>query len=130
MTALRYIDLVLLWLSVPLLLVLGAPQLGVLLAAVVWTVQRAVALGVDRRAQRFESPRETIGLNVATMFARLWLMGGAVVVAGVAGEREDGAAAAAVLLAVFTVAFATTLLHRSLQRAGGGKPGSGSPSHA
>jgi len=130
MTALRYIDLVLLWLSVPLLLVLGAPQFGVLLAAVVWTVQRAVALGVDRRAQRSESLRETIGLNVATMFARLWLMGGAVVVAGVAGEREDGAAAAAVLLVVFTVAFATTLLQRSLQPTGGEKPGPGSPSHA
>ncbi|CAA9527138.1 MAG: hypothetical protein AVDCRST_MAG67-3770 [uncultured Solirubrobacteraceae bacterium] len=117
MTALRYIDLVLLWLTVPLALALGAPQLGVLLAGVVWTVQRLVALDVDRRARERASVREAIGLNMATMFARMWLIGATVVVAGVAGEREDGAAAAAVLLVAFTISFVSTLLNRSLTRA-------------
>lgn len=117
MTALRYIDLVLLWLTVPLALALGAPQLGVLLAAVVWTVQRLVALDVDRRARERASVREAIGLNMATMFARMWLIGATVVVAGVAGERQDGAAAAAVLLVAFTISFVSTLLNRSLTRA-------------
>lgn len=117
MTALRYIDLVLLWLTVPLALALGAPQLGVLLAAVAWTVQRLVALEVDRRARERESVREAIGLNMATMFARMWLIGTTVVVAGVGGRREDGVAAAAVLLVAFTISFVSTLLNRSLSRA-------------
>lgn len=118
MTALRYIDLVLLWLSVPLALVLGAPQLGVLLAAVVWTVQRIVAVQVDRRARKRESVREAIGLNMATMFARMWLVAATIVVAGVGGEHADGVAAAAMLLVAFTISLAATLLHRSLSRTG------------
>jgi hypothetical protein len=128
MTALRYIDLVLLWLTVPLLLVLGAPELGVLLAAVVWTVQRIVALAVDRRAATRATAREAIGLNMATMFARMWLVVCTIVVAGVGGSREDGAAAAAVLLVAFTVSLVATLVLRSLSRAGGSPPGR--PSHA
>ena len=114
MTALRYIDLVLLWLTVPVALALGAPALGVLLAAVVWTAQRFVALAVERRARERESVREAIGLNMATMLGRMWLIGCTIVVAGVGGAREDGAAAAIVLLVVFTISLAATLLQRSL----------------
>ncbi len=116
MTALRYIDLVLLWLTVPLALALGAPRLGLLLAAVVWTVQRVVAVVVDRKARAQESVRTAIGLNMATMMVRMWLVGAVVVVAGVGGEREDGVAAAATLLVAFTIAFVATLLNRSLSR--------------
>ncbi len=114
MTALRYIDLVLLWLTVPVALALGAPVLGVLLAGAVWTVQRFVALAVERRARQRESMREALGLNMATMLVRMWLMGTTIVVAGVAGARADGAAAAIVLLVVFTISLAATLLTRSL----------------
>lgn len=127
MAVLRYIDLVLLWLTVPLALVLGAPQFGVLLAAVVWTVQRLTALEMDRRAQARESAREAIGLNMVTMIVRMWLIGATVVIAGVAGEREDGVAAAVVLLATFTVSFAATLLTRSLTRSA---PRPGTAKHA
>ncbi len=112
MTALRYIDLVLLWLTVPVALALGAPVLGVLLAGAVWTVQRFVALAVERRARQRESMREALGLNMATMLVRMWQMGTTIVVAGVA--RADGAAAAIVLLVVFTISLAATLLTRSL----------------
>jgi len=127
MTALRYIDLVLLWLTVPVALVLGAPSFGLLLAAIVWTVQRLVALEVDRRAALRESAREAIGMNMATMLVRMWLIGAAVVVAGVAGERADGVTAAVVLLAVYTVALGATLLLRALSRT---SPRPGTPKHA
>jgi hypothetical protein len=126
MTALRYIDLVLLWLSVPLALALGAPALGLLLAAIVWTVQRLVALAVDRRAVQRESVREAIGLNLATMFARMWLVCATVVVAGVGGEREDGVAAATVLLVAFTISLVATLVTRALSRPGP-RPGNPTP---
>lgn len=118
MTQLRYLDLVLLWLTVPLLLVLEAPEFGVLVAAIVWTAQRIVALQVDRIARGRETVRAAIGLNVATMMGRMWLLAAAIVTAGVAGERQDGVAAALVLLGAFTIAFAMTLLQRVLDRAG------------
>jgi hypothetical protein len=127
MTALRYIDLVLLWLTVPLALALGAPTVGLLLAAVVWTVQRFVALAVDRRARRRETVREAIGLNMATMMVRQWLLAGTVVVAGVGVGREDGVTAAAVLLVAFTISLAATLLLRALSRT---DPRPGTPTHA
>jgi hypothetical protein len=53
---------------------------------------------------------------MATMFGRMWLLGGAVVACGVGGEREDGVAAAVVLLAAFTIAFATAFLARAIDR--------------
>ncbi len=126
MIALRYVDLVLLWLTVPLALALGAPELGVLLGAVVWTAQRIAALKMDERA-RGRDARQAIGLNMVTMIVRMWLVAATVVVAGVAGSRDDGVAAAVVLLVTFTVSFAATLLNRSLTR-----PGSrtGNPTHA
>jgi hypothetical protein len=127
MTALRYIDLVLLWLTVPLALVLGAPALGLLLGAVVWTVQRLIALAVDRRARASESVRAAIGLNMATMMVRMWLVGTTVVVAGVGGEREDGVAAATVLLVAFTISLVATLFNRALSRPA---PRAGTPEHA
>jgi uncharacterized membrane protein YoaK (UPF0700 family) len=127
MTALRYIDLVILWLTVPLALVLGAPALGVLLAAVVWTVQKFVALEVDRRARARENVREAIGLNVSTMIARMWLLAATIVAAGVGVSREDAIAAALVLLVAFTVSLVTTLLSRSLGHHGTGPQ---TPKHA
>ena len=75
MAALRYIDLVLLWLTVPVALAVGAPQLGVLLAAVAWTAQRLVAIAVDRRARQRDNVRDAIALNMATMLGRMWLVG-------------------------------------------------------
>ncbi len=117
MIALRYVDLVLLWLTVPIALALGAPEFGVILAAVVWTVQRIAALKMDERA-RGRDARQAIGLNMVTMIVRMWLVATTVVVAGVAGAREDGVAAAVVLLITFTVSFAATLLNRSLTRPG------------
>jgi hypothetical protein len=62
------------------------------------------------------------------MFVRLWLMVAAIITAGVGGSREDGVAAAAVLLVAFTVSLVASLLIRSLSRPGGSPPGS--PSHA
>lgn len=116
MTALRYIDLVLVWLTVPVALLLGAPTLGILAAAIVWTAQRIVALGAERRAQAKEDVKQALGLNLAVMFGRLWALAVTILVVGLAGSREDGVAAAALLLAAFTLSFAATLLDRSLNR--------------
>jgi len=127
MAALRYIDLVLLWLTVPVALAVGAPQLGVLLAAVAWTAQRLVAIAVDRRARQRDNVRDAIALNMATMLGRMWLVGCTIVIAAFAGDREDGAAAAVVLLIVFTISLATTILTRALSS---DRAGPQTPTHA
>lgn len=77
---------------------------------------RPIASRTFSRARARENVREAIGLNMATMLGRMWLLAGVVVVCGTAGDRQDGVAAALVLLGAFTIAFATSLLLRSLER--------------
>ena len=116
MTALRYLDLALVWMSAPLAIALGAPALGILAGAIAWTVTRLIALGVERRARRRDDVREGLALNFAAMMGRVWLLVSTILAAGLAGSRQDGVAAAVLLLAAFTLTFATTLLTRSLTR--------------
>ena len=116
MTVLRYLDVILVVITAPVLALLGAPALGVLVGAAVWVVQRAVAVGMERVARRNPDVRAAVGLNLAVAFARAWLVGLTILAVGLAGEREDGLAAALVVLAAFTVYFATALAARSLER--------------
>ena len=89
-----YLDLVVLALALPVALVLGAPALGLLLGVGAWFVQRALA-HVDRRwIARAREPGSRLGLDVAESFGRIWLLAGAIVLAGVIGGRADGLAAA------------------------------------
>jgi hypothetical protein len=104
-----YLDLVVLALAVPVALALGAPALGLLLGVGVWFVQRALA-HVDRRwIARAREPGSRLGLDVAESFGRIWLLAGAIVLAGVLGGRADGLAAAVTIFAAYSVAFATRL---------------------
>jgi hypothetical protein len=60
------------------------------------------------------------------MFARMWLVCATVVLAGVGGEREDGVAAATVLLVAFTISLVATLIARALSRTAP-RPGNPTP---
>jgi len=51
-----------------------------------------------------------------SMIARIWLLGIAIVVVGIAGEREDGFTAAVLCLVAYTVHLATALILRPLDR--------------
>jgi hypothetical protein len=50
------------------------------------------------------------------MIARTWLVGIAILVVGIAAEREDGFTAAVLCLAAYTVHLATALILRPLER--------------
>ncbi|MCL2769880.1 MAG: hypothetical protein FWD42_07220 [Solirubrobacterales bacterium] len=103
------LDLVLLAIGVVVALVLGAPALGVLVGAGGWLAQRAMAL-VDRRLiSGAAQPGSRLGLNFIDAFARIWLLAGAIVVAGVIGGRRDGLAAALLIVAAYSVAFAVRI---------------------
>ena len=53
---------------------------------------------------------------MASIIARAWVVGLAILAVGLAGTRDDGAMAAATVLAAFTIYFAMNLLVRSLER--------------
>jgi hypothetical protein len=116
MTAVRYLDVVLVILTLPFVAVAGLPLLGYAVGAVAWISQRLAAVLLERHARDREDVRSAIGINVAGMIGRAWLVGLTILAVGLAGDREDGVAAAVLILAAFTVYFSMTLLLRSLER--------------
>ena len=115
MTFLRFFDVALVVFFAPLLLLAGAPALGYGLGGAGWIVSRVGVELIERRA-RTADPRTGIGLHVAGMMGRAWVVGLAVVGAGVAGGRDDAVCAAAVAIVAFTVYFALSLIFRQFER--------------
>jgi hypothetical protein len=96
--------------AVPVALALGAPALGCAIGAGVWVVQRVLAHTDRRWIARAREPRTQLGLNLAEAFGRIWLLVGAIVVAGVVGGRADGLTAALVICGAYSIAFAIRVL--------------------
>ncbi len=106
---LRYLDVVLVVLAVPVALALGAPALGLLVGAGAWLAQRVLAYTDRRWIARAREPGSRLGLDIVDSFGRIWLLAGAIVLAGAVGGRADGLAAALTIFAAYSVAFATRL---------------------
>ncbi len=106
---LRYFDVVLVVLAVPVALALGAPAVGVIVSAAAWLIQRVLA----RTGQRWIAGRGAdarFGLNLVDGFGRIWLLAGAIVLAAVIGGRRDGLTAAVVIFCAYSIAFAMRLV--------------------
>lgn len=110
------LDLVLLPFGVALALALGAPAFGVLVGAGGWLLQRAAAVLDRRLIVKTAEPGSRLGLNFIDGFARIWLLAGAIIVAGAVGHRADGLAAALVICAAYSLAF---MLRIARGRSGG-----------
>jgi uncharacterized Tic20 family protein len=116
MSVVKYLDIALVWMSAPFVLLGGLPALGYFVGAVAWTVQRVSAQLIDRRARAQEDVRTAVGLNVASIIGRGWLVALTILAVGLAGDRDDGAMAAGLVLAAFSVYFGMTLVLRSFDR--------------
>jgi hypothetical protein len=112
----RYLDVVLLALATPFVILLGAPVLGFAVGAVAWILQRFAAIAIERRAARAADVKTALGLNMASLVLRAWLIGLTILAVGLIAEREDGLTAGITVLVAFTVYFATSLILRPLER--------------
>jgi hypothetical protein len=111
---LRYLDLVVLVLALPIFVAAGLPMLGWAGAAVGWTVQRVVQLGIEKRARESDDPRTVAGLLTGSMIARGWIVAGSIFVVGLS-EREAGLAAAILSITLFTFYFTSQMLTRPFE---------------
>jgi hypothetical protein len=111
----RWLDVILVVLAAPFALLMGAPALGYVVGAAAWIANRVIGAAVERRARASTDIRKTVGLNLAALIARSWLVGLTILAVGLAGDREDGLTAAILVLAAFTLYFVTSLLSRSLE---------------
>lgn len=101
----KYLDVAVVVVGAIIALLLGAPALGVVVGGGGWILQRAVQI-VDRRfTARIREPRKQVGIHVTESFGRIWLLAAAIIVAGVAGGRRDGLAAAILIFAAYSVGF-------------------------
>jgi hypothetical protein len=109
---LRYLDVCLVLATAPFVLVGGLPIFGYAIAAAAWLLTRAGNVYLMERARSVPDPKLRAGLQVAAMMSRLWLIAAAVIVARVAGSKDDGIMAAALVLAAFTVYFTMSFFTR------------------
>jgi hypothetical protein len=107
---LRYPDVIVLIVAAPVALSLGAPALGYALAAGAWFLQRVLANLDGRWIRNTLEPGRQMGFNLFEAFGRIWLLAGAIVIAGVAGGRPDGLTAAVTIFVAYSIAFAVRVL--------------------
>ncbi len=106
---LRYLDVVLVCLAVPVGLALGAPVVGLVVSAAAWLIQRVLA-GAGQRWIAGRGAEARFGLSLVDGFGRIWLLAGAIVLAALIGGRRDGLAAALLIFCAYSIVFAVRLI--------------------
>jgi hypothetical protein len=109
--AIRYLDLVLLAVALPVFLVAGLPMLGYAAGAGAWLVQRGLQIALNRKAAAADDPRTTVGIVAGSMIGRGWLVALTIFAAGLADE-DAGLAAAVLVIVLFTAYFTVSMIMR------------------
>ena len=111
MLALRYLDIVLLILALPIFLVADLPMLGYAAGAVAWIAQRAIQVVLARKAAAADDPRVVAGITVGSMIGRGWLVALTIFAAGME-DNDAGLAAAVLVIVLFTAYFTVSMIMR------------------
>jgi hypothetical protein len=106
--ALRFPDMVVLVLALPVFVLADWPLLGYAVCAGAWLAQHAVLAFAERRAKAAlerGDRRLALGIIGGATLGRLWLVTAAILIVGLVAEREDGLAAAVLTFLLVTVHF-------------------------
>jgi hypothetical protein len=106
MNVIRFLDVVAVLIAAVPALLLGVPTLGYAVGGGAWILQRLIAVGERRFLVRVDDTRRWLGARLFASFARIWLLAGAIIAAGVIGGRADGLTAAIVIFVAYSIAFA------------------------
>jgi hypothetical protein len=117
MLVLRYLDIVLLIVALPVFLVGGLPMLGYAAGAGAWIVQRAIQIVLNRKAAASDDPRIVVGITAGSMIGRAWLVALTIFAAGLA-DNEAGLAAAVLVIVLFTAYFTVSMILRPFDKPG------------
>lgn len=112
---LRYLDLVLLALALPVFLAAGFPMTGYLAIVGIWIVIYGVELVSNRAiegAVARSDRRSAMGWIGATGLARAWIVALGVLLTGLAAGKDAGLAAAVLAAILFTVHLGSRVLLR------------------
>jgi len=115
MIFLRYLDLVLLVLALPVFILGGLPMLGYVAGAAAWLVQRGLQVFLNRKAVAADDPRVTVGIAAGSMIGRAWLVALTIFAAGLKDD-DAGLAAAVLVIVLFTAYFTVSMIMRPFQQ--------------
>jgi hypothetical protein len=117
MVFVKYLDLVILAIALPIFLIAGWPMLGYAAAAFAWLVQRAINDVLARRAAASDDPRTVVGLTAGSMIGRGWLVALTIFAAYLIAGSDDavGLAAAVLVVILFTAYFTVSLILRPFE---------------
>ena len=113
----RYLDLVVLALALPLFVLADLPIEAYLVGGGAWIVQRIVQVVMQRRAEASDDPRVVAGWTAGSMIARGWFCALAIFGVGLAAGDEAGLSAAVLVIALFTVYFVVRMILRPIEAA-------------
>jgi hypothetical protein len=115
-TALAYLDVVLLVVAAPIMLLIGVPAVGYLVGAGAWILLRLVGIAVDRAAAAADDPRREAGLRLAYLLGWLFLLAIAIILVRKGAGRDDGLTALLVIVFAFTTQLVLTFFFRPRSR--------------
>lgn len=118
MILLRYIDLVILVLALPVFLLADWPMAGYATGAVAWLLQRGVQVYATHKAEQQDDVKKIVGITAGSMIGRGWLAALTIFAGyGLAGGEDDVGLSAAVLVVVlFTAYFTASIVLRPFQQ--------------
>jgi hypothetical protein len=116
MAVLRYMDLALGVLALPVFLVADLPLGGWVTGFGVYAVQRAIGDWTARRAAASDDARTTVGLMAGSMIGRGWLVALTIFAVGAAAGSKVGLSAAVLFIALFTVYFTMQMILRPFEK--------------
>lgn len=120
-SSVRYADLALLAIALPVFIWAELPLLGYAVIAVAWMIQRTVLHLAERHVARSLAAgerRTAVGVTAASTLGRAWFVALCVLLVGLLGEREAGLAAAVLAAVLFTVQLGGIALARLLGKEG------------
>jgi hypothetical protein len=115
MLALRYFDIVLLVLALPVFLAADLPMLGYAAGAGAWLAQRAIQVALNRKAVAMDDPRKVAGIMVGSMIGRAWLLALTIFAVGLS-DNDAGLAAAVLVLVLVTAYFTVSMIMRPFEK--------------
>ncbi len=99
---LRYLDVLLILLGAPIMLLIGVPASGYLVAAGVWIALRALGAAVERLAPTLPTAGGQIGVRLGYLLGRLFLLAITVILVRKSDGRDPGLTALCVIVFAFT----------------------------
>lgn len=116
MIFLRYLDLVVLAIALPIFVLAGWPLLGYAVGGGIWLIQRGLQAWLITKAEHKTDVKTSVGILAGSIVGRGWLVALTIFAVGVS-NNDAGLAAAVLVIALFTVYFTVNMILRPIENA-------------